>query len=261
MLIATDLDGTLAPFGSLTVSPFTAKVLREVDAAGVPVVFVTARPLRWMEGFWPHVGSHGVGIVSNGALTYDAHAGTITAQHGIAPADGLGLVDTILDRFPGTRFAVECADGIRLDPHFIDEFPPPPDSPRGPLSDIWDVPAMKVLVRHPDIDITEHAEGIGLLIGDGGVVTFSGPGLVEISAPGISKASALIEVCATLGVDRSDVVAFGDAPNDVPMLEWAGLSYAMENGHESAKTAAHRIAPSVDEDGVAHVLLDLLAQL
>ena len=46
-------------------------MLQQVDEAGIPVVFVTGRPLRWMEPFWPHIGQHGLAVVSNGAITYD----------------------------------------------------------------------------------------------------------------------------------------------------------------------------------------------
>ncbi|MGO2847687.1 MAG: HAD family hydrolase, partial [Microbacterium gubbeenense] len=64
MLIATDLDGTLVPKDSMTVPPFTARVLRDVDEAGMPVVFTTGRPLRWVEPLREHIGAHGIAIVS-----------------------------------------------------------------------------------------------------------------------------------------------------------------------------------------------------
>ena len=82
-------------------------------------------------------------------------------------------------------------------------------------------------------------------------------GLVEISAAGITKAATLERVSAELGVGADDVVAFGDMPNDIAMLEWAGTSYAMANGHPSAIAAAGRTAPRNDEDGVAQVLEEL----
>ena len=74
----------------------------------------------------------------------------------------------------------------------------------------------------------------------------------------MTKASTLALVCAELGVDAADVVAFGDMPNDLPMLAWAGTSYAMANAHPTVLEAAGRIAPANDEDGVARVLVGLL---
>ena len=84
------------------------------------------------------------------------------------------------------------------------------------------------------------------------------PGLVEISAADVTKASALIGLCKTLGVEAADVVAFGDMPNDIPMLTWAGTSYAMADAHESVLELADHVAPQCEEEGVAQILEELL---
>ncbi len=75
-LVATDLDGTLVRSDG-TVSELTRRVLAELDERDVPVVIVTARPLRWMDDLWPMVGRHGFAIVSNGAIWYDVAAGRV----------------------------------------------------------------------------------------------------------------------------------------------------------------------------------------
>ena len=86
-------------------------------------------------------------------------------------------------------------------------------------------------------------------------VTFSwGGGLVEVSAPGISKRSALEWITADQRVAARDVLAFGDMPNDVDMLRWAGLGVAMENAAPEAKAAADELTASNEDDGVAAVL-------
>ena len=132
MLIATDLDGTLVPYDAPTVSERTAAALREADRAGIPVVFVTARPLRWMDGLWPHVGRHGMAIVSNGAIVYDVHARRVRRQRGIEPEAGLALVHAITAAVPGATFAIECVDGIRADPDYDEPYHVPEGSPVGP---------------------------------------------------------------------------------------------------------------------------------
>ncbi|MGZ6753442.1 MAG: HAD family hydrolase, partial [Nocardioides sp.] len=73
-------------------------------------------------------------------------------------------------------------------------------------------------------------------------------------AAGVTKASTLALLCADLGVTADDVVAFGDMPNDLPMLAWAGTSYAMADAHPTVTAAADHVAPGHDEDGVARVL-------
>ena len=80
---------------------------------------------------------------------------------------------------------------------------------------------------------------------------------MEISGPGVTKASTLALLCEELGVAPEEVVAFGDMPNDLAMLRWAGTSYAMANAHPSVVALADRQAPSHEDDGVAAVLEEL----
>ena len=79
-------------------------------------------------------------------------------------------------------------------------------------------------------------------------------GLVEISAAGITKASGLAILAEKHGVAAADVVAFGDMPNDLPMLAWAGCSVAMGNAHDDVLAVADEVTSTNDEDGVAQVL-------
>ena len=74
---------------------------------------------------------------------------------------------------------------------------------------------------------------------------------MEISAAGVTKASGLAWVAARLGIDAADTVAFGDMPNDVPMLAWAGRAVAMGNAHPAVKEIADEVTGGNDEDGVA----------
>jgi cof-like hydrolase len=86
-------------------------------------------------------------------------------------------------------------------------------------------------------------------------ITFStDEGLLEISAPQVTKAAGLMAVAQFYGVPASDVVAFGDMPNDIEMLQWAGLGVAMGNADERVKVAADEITTSNDDFGVARVL-------
>ena len=76
----------------------------------------------------------------------------------------------------------------------------------------------------------------------------------------MSKASTLARLCEELGVEPADVVAFGDMPNDLPMLARAGQAYAVANAHPAVLAAVANHTASVDDDGVALVLEELLAR-
>lgn len=253
-LVATDLDGTLVRDDG-SVSAYTADVLARVEALGVPVVFVTGRPLRWTEEVFEHVGEHGLAIVSNGALVWDVARHRPHLERPIDPALGLEVCDLLRAALPGTSYAVETLDGIGLEPEFLERHTLPDGSRRAPVAELFDRPALKLLARHEELapqefwDLAEEAVGGRLVI-----TWSSATSLLEISAPGVTKASTLALLCADLGIGAADVVAFGDMPNDLPMLAWAGTSYAMANAHATVLTAAMHEAPPNEEDGVARVL-------
>src|SRR5690606_2490626 len=91
-------------------------------------------------------------------------------------------------------------------------------------------------------------------------VTHSGgASLIEVSAAGVSKVSALASLCASLGVRADEVVAFGDMPNDLDMLTWSGLGYAVANAHPDVLARAAARTGSNEDDGVAAALDALLA--
>jgi Cof subfamily protein (haloacid dehalogenase superfamily) len=91
----------------------------------------------------------------------------------------------------------------------------------------------------------------------GGKVTIlhSDEDLLQIMDNRVSKAVALHKVAHHYGVRQEEVMAIGDAPNDVGMLQYAGVAVAMENAHNVVKEVAHWIAPSNDEHGVHAALV------
>jgi Cof subfamily protein (haloacid dehalogenase superfamily) len=253
-LVASDLDGTLLRSDG-TVSARTAHVLAELDRRDVPVVMVTARPLRWMEDFWPLVGTHGMAVVSNGAIWYDVPSRRVRQVTGIEAAAGLAICRAISRAVPGAAFAIECLSGIKRDERFVEPTHVPEGSPVGPLAELWTEPAVKLMVRHEQMsDPESFRAAVIAAVGEDATPTWSGDRLVEISAAGVTKASTLALVCAAVGVAAGEVLAFGDMPNDLAMLRWAGTSYAVANAHPDVIAAADHLAPANDDDGVAVVL-------
>jgi hydroxymethylpyrimidine pyrophosphatase-like HAD family hydrolase len=256
-LVATDLDGTLLDDGGL-LSERTHEVLRRVQEQGVRVVIVTARPLRWMDELWERVGGgRGVGIVSNGAITYDIASREVLHHVGIPAEDGLPITDAIREAAPRAAFALECLGGFRHEPAFTEGHPSPPDVRVGPLPEIWDEPAVKILVQELTLDPDDFRARVIDAVGERATPTWTVDHLMEISAAGVTKGGALAALCRDLGVPAEDVVAFGDMPNDIAMLTWAGTSYAVANAHHTVREAADHVAPANGEDGVATVLAAL----
>lgn len=78
-------------------------------------------------------------------------------------------------------------------------------------------------------------------------------------ALGIDKGSALRWLCERKGINRNQVIAFGDNYNDIEMLEYAGVGVAVENAEEEVKLKADYICLSNDNDGVGKFLEDFLS--
>jgi Cof subfamily protein (haloacid dehalogenase superfamily) len=252
-LVATDLDGTLLDSrGEL--SQRTRTVLDRLDEAGVPLVVVTARPLRWMTELWPFVGRHGIGIVSNGAIVYDVAEGRVHELQGIDVEAGLALVAAIRAAVPTAAFAFEMESGFAHEPAYDEQHHIPDGSPSGTPEDVLTQTAVKVLVKARGTDPAVLRDQVAAAVGDTATPTWSVDGLVEISATGVTKAAALARVCDRLGIAAADVVAFGDMPNDLALLEWAGTSYAVANAHPSVLAAADHVTLDHDQDGVAEAL-------
>ncbi|GAB2869219.1 HAD family hydrolase [Nocardioides pacificus] len=256
-LVATDLDGTLLHTDG-TVTARTREVLEELDRRGVPVVFVTGRPLRWMEALWTDVGGHGLAICSNGGIVYDVALHAVRSSRTIAPPTAVKVGDVVRRALPGTTFALETTSGFAREEGFLPRRPAPPEVPVGTLEEIADDTVVKLLARHETIEPESFWAQVEDAVGDLVTTTWSSStALVEMSAQGVTKASTLELLCQEMGVAAAEVVAFGDMPNDIPLLSWAGTSFAMDNAHPSVHAIATRRAPANDLDGVATVLADL----
>ncbi|MEM8620582.1 MAG: HAD hydrolase family protein [Actinomycetota bacterium] len=88
-------------------------------------------------------------------------------------------------------------------------------------------------------------------------VRASGPGSVSVTQVRASKAGGLQVIAEHLRVPRSDVVAYGDMPADIGLLQGAGRGIAVAGAHPAVTAAADEVARAADDDGVAWHLRDL----
>jgi len=251
-LVATDLDGTLLR-SDRTLSDRTVRVF---DALPVPVALVTGRPLRWLMQIYERLAHKPIAVVANGAAVYDPESDQLLHSAPLS-ADELAHACRVLrEAIPEATFAVELDGGrglIHEPGHAVGMWERSMAGRReAELAELVAQPAAKLLIRAGTRDSDEFAALVGATLEGAYEATHSSlGGLVEISAAGVTKASGLAWVAARLGVDAGDVVAFGDMPNDVPMLAWAGRAVAMANAHPAVKEIADEVTATNDEDGVA----------
>ena len=253
-LVATDLDGTLLR-PDQSVSARTRAVLARVEEAGVPFVMVTGRPPRWMPPVVEQTGHRGLAVCANGAMVYDLHTEQVVESALLDEHAAASVVDALRAALPDIAFAVERVDsGFHHEQSYVPGGPRPETVPR-PVEELVVGGVAKLLARHRDYTGDELLAAAREAVGDRATLTHSSSeGLLEISAVGISKASGLAAYAERHGVDAAQVVAFGDMPNDLPMLAWAGHSVAVSNAHPEVLAAADEVTGSNSEDGVAQVL-------
>lgn len=265
LLIATDLDGTVLD-ARLRISARTRTALSRAEAAGIVLVPATARQILGIKMLAPQYPFSGWVASSNGAVVTHLSTGELLAEATIPPASMTGLVERVEAAVPGSAFFVVYGAGreraaeasYRRLSQFSDHKLDPAGFPVMSRAQLTRLAANKVAVRHPDLSSADLFARLRSLLADELAVTHSGAPFVEISAGGISKAWGLERLRAHLDIPRERTLAFGDAYNDIEMLSWAGRAIAMSGAPESLLAVADEIAPSVDEDGVAIILEDVL---
>ena len=112
-------------------------------------------------------------------------------------------------------------------------------------------PVNKILVAGQPEYLQEHWRQMGAPFEGELSAMFTAPFYYEFTPLGVDKTRALRETFRVLGIDRSEVIAFGDAQNDLTMLQWAGIGVAMGNAVDEVKAAADEVTLSNNEDGIA----------
>jgi Cof subfamily protein (haloacid dehalogenase superfamily) len=254
-LVATDLDGTLVR-RDRSLSPRTAAALDRIPAE---VVLVTGRPVRWLHQVYDQLRAPLPAVCANGAVVYDPGADRVLRANPLDPELLAEVARRLRAEVPDAVFAVEVEDGRKLRhdadwPVLWDADDPTIRAVTSP-EDLVSAPAVKLLIRAGERDPDVFVKVVAAALGGLAEATHSSySGLVEISAAGVTKAAGLAWFCEQRGIASADVVAFGDMPNDVPMLTWAGRAVAVANAHPAVRDIADDVTLSNEDDGVAAYL-------
>lgn len=262
-LIALDMDGTLLDADHATVPPRNLNALRAAADRGVKLAIASGRCWTLIRETAAQLGPVHYGITSNGAFTWDATAQKPIDKLPMDQAQCLRIIDVlnkwgiVYELYVDGENYVESAnlDGAELftrtvlSEGFLDMYR------RNTIL----VPDMKAFVAtcHPEkFDIffvpPELRSEVLADLRQTGELSYAGAlGInLELTAPGVNKGRALAALAGELGLEASQVMAFGDADNDLAMLEWAGWSFAMGNATDQAKAAAKFVTGTNQEGGV-----------
>lgn len=253
---AFDLDGTLLR-SDATVSRRTVEALEATHRAGVRCVAVTARPPRFIRWLATATNLRELAICSNGALVDDPQTGQTEIVAALSLAEAIAATEVLRNHLPDIAFAVETGEFAVAGPGY---------GHRGTLEESLHLAAtepqmwalakscVKLLAWSPAPVTDESLDACRSLLPHLAVTHSGGTGMIEIQAGGVSKAATLARLCTSWGASSQEVIAFGDMPNDLPMLRWAGCSVAVANAHPRVLECVDTVTATNDQDGVAQVL-------
>lgn len=266
-LIVSDIDGTFLNSNGRVTPRLRDAVMRAVRS-GVHFSLATGRPHRWLMPVLDQIPITPICVCANGAVLYDPSSDTVLRSFELSPqvmADIVEAVDDVM-RPLGLPYGygVERVGQSALDPENEVFLVTPAYNPDAwdsrfgvvTIAELIDAPAAKLLVRCPELVSAEMFDLIAPVVeAESAHVTYSmDEGLIELSMPGVNKATGVSILAAHYGVEQHEVITFGDMPNDCEMLSWAGMGVAMGNAAPAVVDAADHVTATNDEDGVAQVL-------
>ncbi|MCL2700284.1 MAG: HAD family hydrolase [Phycisphaerae bacterium] len=260
-LLAVDLDGTLLT-GDKRISPRSQAALAQARRAGVHIVLASARPPRSVMPFYTQLELDTPMINYNGALVYDPPSQRVLAHRPI-PADmAADLVQTARAQHPDVVVSAEVLDRWftdRVDDRYMTETARHcrPDV-LGPIDEWLNRPVTKLLLLGEQPMLASLRRGFERTHAHQVTMVQLEGFLLQLMHATTSKAQALREVAAELGVAREETLAIGDNANDVGMLQWAGTSVAVANACPEALAVADHIADHHDNDGAAKAIEQLV---
>lgn len=264
-LIISDIDGTFITSAGRVSERLRGVVSRAV-ASGAHFGLATGRPHRWLLPVLEQLPIAPVCVCANGAVVYDPAQDRVIHAFELAPSAMAEVVDVAERVLAGVAhgYGVERVGSSALDPE-EECFIITPEYNR----DAWDSsfgvadtptlisqPAAKLLVRCSAMTSAQMYKLIAPHIDPTlAHVTYSmDEGLLEVSCPGVNKAAGATYLAELYGVTATEAIAFGDMPNDLELLRWAGLGVAMGNAKDVLRDAADHVTATNDEYGVARVL-------
>lgn len=263
-LIALDLDGTLNN-DQKQITAKTLSALMQAQRRGVRLALASARPspglfrerdilqMQCFDGILMSYNGGRITHAASGQVIYETamdlqQAKEVLRQLVHLPVtpildDGQQFFVTDMD---GYKVAYECQNN-QMTCTQVDD-----------LADFLYFSPIKILMSVLPEQLKEVQAQIASCLPDELTVVQTAPFYLEVIPRSIHKGQGIRNICRVLGIQANEVIAFGDAENDIPMLREAGIGVAMGNASDTVKAAADYITLSNNEDGIAAALERLL---
>lgn len=259
-LIAMDLDGTLNN-DEKRITEKTKQALMQAQADGIRLILASARPSPGLYRECDELGMRqygGILMSYNGGRIVDAATGRVLFETTME-LDQTKDVLRKLEKLPvtpilddGKQFYVTDKNGYKVDYECRNNNMI--CSKAENLADFLSFPVVKILMSMQPEELPDIQKRIAAFLPEALTVVQTAPFYLEIIPRTINKGQGILDICHILGIPAEAVIAFGDAENDIPMLERSGIGVAMGNAAQKVKDAADFVTLSNNEDGIAHAL-------
>lgn len=256
-LVAVDLDGTLLN-SEKEITARTVNAIARARHVGVHLVMASARPPRSVQPLYDQLQLRTLQINHNGAMVWDPINRKALLHRPLTVATCRAVIDKARQKYPEILISLEV-----MDRHYTDYFDESYVTERGrhrqpdkvgSIDELLTEPVTKLLLLGPPAKILELRGLLSSHFGGQLSIARSEEYMLQVMHPTAGKSSALATVCKYYQLTRDEVMAIGDMPNDLGMIQWAGMGVAVHNAHPLVRQAADYITASNDDDGVAEAL-------
>lgn len=259
--IAIDLDDTLLQT-NLTIAEADKEAITKAISKGIKVLLASGRMVQSMKPYAEELGLDVPLIAYNGAIVREAVSGKVLYHCPVPQETALSLLPIFrqagvhLNAYINDELYMEkltvwgerYAANARVTPHIVPDL----------AVLLNEQPSHKMLGVGEVEQIDRIQVNLKNRFGDSLQCVKSKPTYLEILAPGVSKGIALKELVSGWGWRPDEVMAIGDAPNDLSMIQWAGVGVAMGNASETVRQHADLVVSDHDHQGVAEAINKIL---
>ena len=274
--IILDIDGTLTNSEKI-ITPETKKALLAAQKMGIRLALASARSDNGLKRFGRWLDferNEGIYICYNGGLILNSGTGEVYFEKTMPaelcreilehlksfdciPMINKGPYMYLNDVYRKIRVAGKETDIIQYETR-SNEFL---ICEQKDLAAFVDFPLAKILAAASDDYLREHADELGAPFAGRAKTGLTAPFFYEFNAKGVDKAAAIEKAFPALGISPDEMMAFGDAQNDLSMISYVKYGIAMGNAVRELKDAAFDVTDDNDHDGIAKALYKYIPEL
>lgn len=245
--IIADIDGTIVPVKiDALPSPKVKEAIQKATEKGITFSLATGRPFGLVEYLVDYLQLKSPIIIDNGAAIYSAETKQ-SIYDALLDTEEANKIIKIVHKYTKKFHVSTVSENL----FSIESIPSESKVRKFVIHGLIPQKAEKLIEevekKFKNLHVTKASANEGKEFLD-----------VYISHASATKQVAILELAKILGIETEEIIAIGDHYNDFPLFMACGFKVAMGNAVDDLKAIADYVAPSVEEDGVAHVIEEFI---